>query len=344
MGDSDLIRGYACPSTSEYDVGCFSSVLQSSAMVATPYTLGMTGVDILGFPVTTTITRNTGANVPLQYEPSKVVIKDGPTLYLGNKTTYLGQVFELRYGTLGEELDIDSTAFILQTSVQWLSSTETGDPFAYTNITSVWAKGITIAWEATDTAIISLLNNPTALPVPTSSASAGASIKMPGATSTSTSTNQPSPSGLSRGTIAGIAIGCIAFVSLILIGVGFYVRRLRRALKAAKTTKPEAEDGKAELDGLMLENEHQKPHEMHSPAAIFYELPTHERPVEVSSEHPVQEFFGPVNNGDDERTDDAQHQRLRDTTPSTNHDGAHTSAGFRVHRRPINTGSENPDR
>jgi len=124
--------------------------------------------------------------------------------------------------------------------------------------------GVTVAWEATDTAILSLLNSastkPTSNPVtttaapaslnPASTAGSKATSSNPAGASNGKDTTQDSSTGISTGAKAGIGVGIAVAVLLIASGIILYIRRLKKALKAAKggpASTNETGIGKAEL-------------------------------------------------------------------------------------------------
>ncbi|KAF2495790.1 hypothetical protein BU16DRAFT_538425 [Lophium mytilinum] len=161
----------------------------------------------------------------------------------------------------------------------------TASPVTY--IATVAYAGITVAWEATDTAIVKLLaSSSSALSV--SLAAANSSNTAPSSSLTSTqqpTSSQPSAShspngGLSAGAKAGIGIGAVIVVALIAGGVYLYIRRLKKALQAARDGPEQA---KSELPAT--EKKRPEPVEMDVTPHVIHELAVNEIPVEIDGQY-----------------------------------------------------------
>ncbi|KAF2500629.1 hypothetical protein BU16DRAFT_602657 [Lophium mytilinum] len=296
--------GYSCPQRRSSNIGCVSDLpADQTAFYAAPLVLSLTESVRQGTSkVATTLAGAFGLKVVVYVLPSSVDIGSGSALTPGgHEESYNGYIFSLDQSS---NLWIDGTSYSLSFPVTTpttitSSVTTTGGFYAYDNITAIYAAGVTVAWQATDIAVLDLFQ---------SAASAGSTSNIAGPTTTNLqAVNLVSP-GLSKGSIAGIAVGVICFVLLLLLGIGMYVRRLRHALKTAKSTKSESENGKPELDGAEVNYQSLNSHEMDSPPAIFYELPTHERPVEVGSESLVRGSLGHVIDDESELVEGTQHR------------------------------------
>ncbi|OCL03070.1 hypothetical protein AOQ84DRAFT_420548 [Glonium stellatum] len=162
-------------------------------------------------------------------------------------------------------------------------------PYAYTsataypvnNIATVAYPGITIAWEATDTAVINFLKSSSSISISTSTSVPTTSTSTSTRTSTSTSTSTSGPSsgslgGLSASAKVGIGIGASMGITLIAVGVGIYVWRLKRALNTLATEATGDGFEKAELPAD--EKNNIPPVELSSVSNPIFELPSNEGP------------------------------------------------------------------
>ena len=168
--------------------------------------------------------------------------------------------------------------------------TASGDPTVYTSLTAspvdyiatVACAGITVAWEATDTAIVNLLaSSSLALSAAGLSTVALSSTSSPlisnrQTTSFQSPTSQPGNGGLSAGAKGGIGISIAIAILLIACGILIYIRHLKKALKAARV-KPE--QIKSELPAT--EKKRPEPVEADVTLHVAHELVVNEIPVEL---------------------------------------------------------------
>jgi len=169
--------------------------------------------------------------------------------------------------------------------------TASGDPTVYTSLTAspvdyiatVACAGITVAWEATDTAIVNLLANSllalSAASTVASSSTSSPLISHQQTTSSQSPTSQPGKGGLSAGAKGSIGIGIAIAILVIAGGILIYIRRLKKALKAARV---EPEQIKSELPAT--EKKRPEPVEADVTPHVAHELVVNEIPVELDGQ------------------------------------------------------------
>ncbi|KAF2119853.1 hypothetical protein BDV96DRAFT_673990 [Lophiotrema nucula] len=149
-------------------------------------------------------------------------------------------------------------------------------------IATVAYAGVTVAWEATDTAIVDLLASSSSV-----LSTAGSSTEAPSSTSSllanssssiasQATTSRLGQPGLSAGAWGGVGVGIAVAVSLAAGGTILYIRRLKSALIASRV---EPEYLKPELPAT--EKGRQIPVEVDVTPYVAHELMVNEPPVEL---------------------------------------------------------------